>query len=90
MFEYVNGTGYDVVELGNNQWLLDVKGFRKYHGTLKEVLKFCVKKYGFELSELEFAVETMISSGHNAATFGAYKTFIYSFNHKAGYVKKAS
>lgn len=90
MFDYVNPNGFDIVDLGDNQWLLDIKGARKYHGTLKEVLKFCIKKYGFEIEELEFAIETMISSDHNAATFGAYRTFIYSFNHKAGYVKKVS
>ena len=90
MFEYVNGNGYDIVNLGNDQWLLDVKGVRKYHGTIDELIEFCTKKYGFEINDLEFAVDMMVSSNHNAAHFGVYRTFIYSFNHKVDYVKKVS
>lgn len=89
MFEYVNAMGYDIVDLGDDQWLLDVKGVSKYHGTFAELVRFCVKKYGFEINELEMAVGVMVRSDHNALSFGAYKTFIYSFNQEVPRVKKA-
>jgi hypothetical protein len=91
----LNSAGYDLWEIGDNEWLLDVKGTNKvYTGTFKEVVKFAVERLGFKLETFNEAIEVFIPKqeleGHNGIHFGMYKSFIYTFKREYWERKRSS
>jgi len=69
----------------NDQWVFSQKGVVKFEGSLKDIVKSAIV-YGIEFNELEIAVDTMIKNDHNAAEFGMFKSFIFSFNKKVDHI----
>jgi hypothetical protein len=51
-------------------------------GNLFSICKYCIRTLGFELKELEFALQQMLESDCDAAHFGINRTFIFAFNRK--------
>lgn len=86
----INSTGYDLYEITQNEWILKVKNGPMYVGTFKKVVKHAVTKMGFDLEEINVAVKEMIKYNHNAAHFGMYRGFIYTFQKDFTNVKQAS
>lgn len=91
----INSAGYDMWEIGPDQWLMDVKGTNKvYVGTFKQVVKHSVEKLGFELESFNEAIEIFIDKqekeGHNGIHFGMYRTFIFTFKREYWDRKKLS
>jgi len=80
MFEKMDAKGYDLYEAFTDQWVIDLKNGQAFHGTFKEVAKAMVGQLGFEANEIEDAVTYMTKLGHNAAHFGTFQRFIFSFN----------
>lgn len=81
MFEAnINTAGYDLYEVTQDEWIINAKGGPLFAGTFKDVVKHAIAKMGFELEEIEIATQEMIKMGHNAAHFGMFRGFIYTFN----------
>lgn len=81
MFE-VNKTrssGYKLVDKGLGLWSLHAPE-GNFTGTLKQVCFFAVRKYDFEMKELELGVMEMDKHWHNAAEYGIFKRFMWSFD----------
>jgi len=62
-----------------DQWIIECDGNNPRHGTLKELVVYMTQKLGIDLSEIEKAVEDMDIDGLNAAVFGIFGTFMYTF-----------
>jgi hypothetical protein len=90
MDKNLNSLGYDLIDLGDESWVLNVRGGPIYVGTFNKVVKLAVVRLGFSLQEIEFAASTMIEKNHNAAHFGMYRGFIYTFQKDLPNVRKAS
>lgn len=90
MEKNINIAGYDLYEITKNEWIMHVKGGPVFAGEFKKVVIHAVTKLGFELGEIEIAVQQMLKNDHNGAHFGTYKSFIYSFRKDFKYDKQAS
>ena len=81
----VDSKGYQLYDLGHD-W--QIKSSRKtFTGTLKQVCTYAVLELGFSMNELEVAIMEMHKEFHNAAEFGMYRTFIYTFDKEEIYGK---
>lgn len=76
----VNLDGFNIIEVVENVWVLEVINGISYTGTLKEVVTLAINNYKFRFKEIEDAVNCMIREEHNAAHFGTWGSFIYTFN----------
>ena len=75
--------GYQLLNLGSHWELHSPSGVFK--GDLKKICTYAVVKLGFPFKELEIAVDEMekrFNEGHNAAEFGIYKSFVFTFRIK--------
>lgn len=79
MFEKQLPTGYDLYEPFENQWVLDFKNGSAFHGSLKDIGKYMVKSLGFDIKEIDLAIQAIIKGDLNAAHFGMHGTFMYPF-----------
>jgi len=75
-----NTQGYDLHEKSPSEWVLDVKGYREFVGPLKDVGVLAAKRFGFEIGEIEAAVNCMARNGEDSAHFGMGGSFLYTFN----------
>jgi hypothetical protein len=84
MLEQLNTAGYDLYQVFDNRWVIDLKDGNAFHGTLKEVYNYMVNKINFFPDEIVRAIDCMYDVDNirvaNAAHFGMNKTFIYQFN----------
>ena len=87
VYKSYEASGYNLYELPDNAWALDVKGGELIVDTYKNIVTKMFKM-GFEQEEMETAIAEMVFNGDNAANFGMRKSFIYSF--KKEFDKKAS
>jgi len=85
-----NSAGYDLYEAFENQWVLDFKNGDAFHGTLKEIGFYMCDKLDFYLEDIEFAVETILQNGHNAAHFGIFKSLLFTFTKDLSDKRRAS
>ena len=85
-----NVSGYNIIDSGDNSWYLQVVGKVAYSGTLKQVVKYAVLTYDFNLKNVEDAIKDMIEQGNNAAHFGMWREFMYSFKQDLNPVRKAN
>ena len=76
----VNLDGFNLIEVIENVWVFEVIGGISYAGTLKEVVVFAMAQYKFKFKEIEDAINCMVREEHNAAHFGTWGSFIYTFN----------
>lgn len=74
-----NALGYDLFEITSDEWILNIRGGDLFAGSFQDTLRYSIKM-GFELDELEHAVNEMMKLGHNGAHFGVFKGFIHTFN----------
>lgn len=79
MEKHLNSAGYDLYEVTRDEWILHVKDGPIYHGTLKKIGVFAVRKMGFDIRDIDVATKEMLKNGHNAAHFGMYRGFMFSF-----------
>jgi hypothetical protein len=70
---------YDLYEPFHNIWVIDCKS-GKFYGNLREVLSYMINKLNFDLHEIEDALLQMTQREHNAAHFGTFKAFLFTFN----------
>lgn len=84
-----NVEGYNLIEITNDIWRIEVISGRSFTGTFLEVVLFSVLKLGFNINEIDLAVKDMIDNSHSAAHFGMWSGFIFSFNHQRE-IRKAS
>jgi hypothetical protein len=80
---------YEIYEVTPTEWVLQVEGQRSFTGTLAEVGTLAVRRFDFSVSEIELAVEMMISKEQNAAHFGTNASLIYTFNKEKTHERKA-
>lgn len=81
-FETMHSLGYDLYQpfAQVDQWVIDLKNGNAYHGTSDDVINFMINKLKFDLNEVIYALDQADLVGNNAAHFGIFKTFIYSFD----------
>ncbi len=85
----LNTAGYDLYEITKDEWILHVKDGPIFHGSFKKVAVHAIKHMGFTIYEIEAAVDNMVNRSHNAAHFGMYGDFMFSFKREFGNVQKA-
>ncbi len=74
-------TGYDLYEVFEDRWVIDLKGFQAFHGSFQEVVDYMVKSLGFDKEVLGSAVSYLFlpeNEGHNCMHFGVRKTFLFT------------
>lgn len=81
----VDAKGYQLYDLGD-EW--QIKSSRKtFTGTMKQVCTYAVLELGFSMEDLEIAILEMHKEFHNAAEFGMFKSFMYTFDKEEAYGK---
>lgn len=75
----MDSAGYDLYEVTRDEWVLEVKNGPIFHGTLVKIGVHAVKRMGFKMGDIEIATQEMLKHGHNAAHFGMYRTFMFTF-----------
>ena len=71
--------GYQLYDLAEGGWMIvHSRGF--FTGNMKQVCTYAVLELGFEINELEYAILEMHKEFHNAAEFGMYRSFLYTFD----------
>jgi len=79
----LNANGFNLIELSENVWVFEAIEFESFTGTLREVITFAVRRYAFNVQEIEKALLEMVQMDHNAVHFGMWATFVYSFSQNA-------
>lgn len=72
---------YELFKLENDKYQIhsDMSGFKAMEGTTMAIIYYMVKKLGFELSEVEFAMHNMIQKDFDGAHFGFARSFLFSY-----------
>lgn len=74
-----NVSGYKLIDKGAGLYQLHTpKGI--FTGNLKQVCTFSVLQLGFEMKELELGVLEMEKHFHNAAEYGIFKRFMWTYD----------
>lgn len=55
----------------SNQWQVLKNGVVLFHGSFKEILKYCSHELGFNLNDFEQAVPAIVQHGHNTLEFNS-------------------
>ena len=84
-----NIEGYNLIEITSDNWCIETVNGRKFSGTFLEVAMYAVIKLGFKINEIDLAVQDMVKNGNNAAHFGMWACFIFSFS-TGSEIRKAS
>lgn len=72
-------SGYKLFDKGNGLWQIRTpKG--AYTGSLKQVCTYSVVELGFDIKEIEIGVLEMEKHFHNAAEYGIFKRFMWSYD----------
>ena len=92
MEKYLSSEGYDLIEVTNDEWILNVKGTPNvFTGSFRKIAKFAVERLGFKVEALNMAIEEYIKSqdeGHDAIHFDMNKTPLYTFKTERVITKK--
>lgn len=72
-------SGYKLLkdESGNYK-LVSSKG--TFKGNANQVINHAVLEHGFDKEEIELGMAEMTKSHHNAAEYGMFKSFMWSYN----------
>lgn len=81
--------GFNLYELGDNIWRLEVVNVGSCTGSFKEIAIHLNLKYLVNLSEIDRAVQEMVAKGDDAVHIGVRGTFIRSFK-QMGHERLAS
>ena len=73
------GSGYKLYDRGNGLWQMQTPN-GIFSGSLRMVCKYAVLRLGFQIKELEIGVIEMEKHFHNAAEYGIYKSFMWSYD----------
>lgn len=79
---------YELYDKGNI-WEIHIAGKGAYSGSFLKIMYFCVTRLGFKTEDLEEAIHWMVKENHNAAHFGVWKRFMWSFNREEKDGRKA-
>lgn len=72
-------SGYKLIDKGTGVWQIQTpKGI--FTGSLKQVCNFSVIELGFKIEEIEVGVMEMEKHFHNAAEYGVFKRFMWSYD----------
>lgn len=72
-------SGYTLHDKGLGVWSIQFScGI--FTGNLKQVCTYAVMELGFKMEELEYGVMEMEKSFHNAAEYGVFKRFMWSYD----------
>lgn len=70
--------GYKLIDFGSFWEFHSARGVCK--GSFKQVCTFAAVNFGFSLDQFDIAVQEMEKHFHNAAEFGIYKKFMFTFD----------
>jgi hypothetical protein len=62
------------------KWAILVKDGGGFRGSLEEVTNYCIHYLGFVAKDIDIALDDMIRSKHNSASFGVLGGYIYTFD----------
>lgn len=72
-------SGYKLFDRGNGKYSIQTpKGI--FTGSLKQVCTFSVIELGFQIKEIEIGVMEMEKHFHNAAEYGIFKSFMWTYD----------
>ena len=75
----VKRMGYRLVDKGLGLWEIYTP-VGQYEGSLKDVCAYAVVHHDFTMDELEIGVLEMDKHFHNAAEYGVFKRFMWSYD----------
>lgn len=81
MFQSVqkSSSGYKLLDKGNGIYqMVTPKGI--FTGNLRQVCTYCVLELDFQIKEIEIGVMEMEKHFHNAAEYGIFKSFMWSYD----------
>jgi hypothetical protein len=78
--EQTSHSSYDLVMFQNGSWALISSNKVLFHGNFKKVVRAMVNRFGFELEEIEIAVESMENQADERSHFGIQRKFIFSYS----------
>lgn len=70
------------IDLGNNKYRIETKAYGHREGSLRDVVEFAVFDLYVSYKEIERALVVMNGFGHDAAEFGIFGSFIFSYSTK--------
>lgn len=73
---------FKLYDLGNNVYRVETSSFGSRQGSLRDVTQFMVFDLYVNYKEIECALVAMNALDHDAADFGIFGTFIFSFSTK--------
>jgi hypothetical protein len=72
-------SGYKLYDRSNGLWQMQTPN-GIFSGSLRMVCKYAVLRLDFHINELEIGVLEMEKHFHNAAEYGIYKSFMWSYD----------
>jgi hypothetical protein len=78
--EELLASGYNLMERKHGLWSIEAIGHSSFTGSFMAVVYYMIKRMGFDIDDIEEAIEVMEDSNHNAVHFGVYRTWIYTFD----------
>jgi hypothetical protein len=85
----LNSAGYDLSEVSENEWIFSVRGGSLYVGSFIQIVMIMVMKFGFDIDNIDEAVEEMVKKEKDSVHFGMYRSMIYPYNREDN-LKKVS
>lgn len=74
-----NKLGYKLLDKGDGNWqIVTPNGI--FTGNMKQVCTYSVMELGFSMKELEIGILEMEKHFHNAAEYGVFKKFMWSYD----------
>ncbi len=73
---------YDLRVTKDGVWMIQKHNGGALRGTLRQVMSYCQFYLGFDVKELDLALDEMIKQGHDGAHFGVMQGFIFTFDSK--------
>lgn len=82
---------YEIYKLSDDLYQVhsSVRGVTAMEGSMVAIVTYMVTILKFEIDEIEFALVDMLQKDNDAAHFGMFGGFIYSFKRVAKYGKVA-
>jgi hypothetical protein len=73
-------SGYKLINKGDGLYKL-VSSHGSFVGTASQVTTYAVLEHGFSRDEIEFGIQEMNAGCHNAAEYGIFKSFMFSYDY---------
>jgi hypothetical protein len=77
MQKELNSKGYNLIMVQADSWIFDDNSGKEFQGSFKSVIQHAITK-GFEMKEVEYAVNQIMDQDHTTAHFGMFKKLMFT------------